>query len=50
MIDPGEFDDFEDDGPDDADELAAYADELTAAVEAFGLAPSEPGSPDGGSR
>ena len=34
MIDPGEFDDFEDDGPDDAAELA----------------PSEPGSPVGGSR
>lgn len=38
------FDDFEDgDGPDDADSLARYADELTEAVEAFGVPILEPG-------
>jgi hypothetical protein len=46
---PGnQFDDFEDDGPDDSEALAEYARELTAAVEAFGLQPSESGTPDGG--
>jgi hypothetical protein len=45
---PGdEFDDFEDDGPDDGDDLASYAGELSSAVVAFGLEPLERGTPDG---
>lgn len=37
--DPGTFDDYPDDGdgPDDTEALAAYADELTAAVAAYGV-------------
>lgn len=31
------FDDFEDDGPDDTEALAAYAAELVAAARAFGV-------------
>lgn len=46
-MDPTEFDDFEDDGPDDTEALAVYARELELAVEVFGLTPREPGSPDG---
>jgi hypothetical protein len=42
-----EFDDFEDDGPDDGDDLASYAGELSSAVVAFGLEPLERGTPDG---
>lgn len=38
-----EFDDYEDDGPDDSATIAAYADELTAAVDALGLTVLEPG-------
>lgn len=38
-----EFDDYEDDGPDDNEAIEAYAAELTAAVEAFGVPVAEPG-------
>jgi hypothetical protein len=37
-----DFDDFDDD-PDDNDAIAAYAAELQAAVEAFGVTPLETG-------
>lgn len=44
MMEPEEFDDFEDDGPDDGEALNAYADMLVEAVVAFGLTPRETGT------
>lgn len=44
--DPGAFDDFADD-PDDGDAVELYADELAAAVEAFGVPVLERGGDSG---
>jgi hypothetical protein len=44
------FDDFDGPDVDDSAELAAYAADLAAAVEAFGLTPLERGVEEGGRR
>lgn len=40
---PEDFDDYEDDGPDDGDALAAYQRDIEEAVAALGVTVLEPG-------